>query len=145
MLPAALVQLDQDSMAEFVQESNGPQLEDEPVGSQSELAWYLLKVEYPTPKLPGRHIVVEVPLECMRERQYEAEDNRRVDAIAKTCKAAFLKFSPILTSAQLQTLREHIVEIEVRLRECIYWRFDPCSDTTKEEYIATIMLEGCGG
>ena len=136
-----LDQLDQDSVAEFAQESNGPQLEDEPAGSQPDLTWYLLKVEYPTPELPGRHIVVEAALEYMRERKYKAEDKRRVDAIAQSCKAAFLPFGPILTSAQLQTLGEHIVEIEVRLHECIYWISDPCGDTTGEEYIATIVLE----
>ena len=81
----------------------------------------------------------------MRERKYEAEDKRRVGAIAQSCKAEFLKFGPILTYAQLQTLREHIVEIEVNLHEIIHWRFDPCSDTTEEEYIAIIVLEGCGG
>ena len=111
--------------------------------SQSELVKGILKVV-----LGDRHVMIDATLKFMNERPYKAQDKDRVKKTVQSCKARFLQPDffkgpvTILTPVELETLRVHIVETEVRLRTIMLFSFDndTCIDTS-DKVISTIVLK----
>lgn len=111
--------------------------------SQSDLVVGLLKVVY-----GDRHVIIDATLKFMNGRPYKAQDKDRVKKTVQSCKAAFLQpdffkgHVTILTQVELETLRVHIVETEVRLHTIMLFCFnnDTCIDTS-DKVISTIVLK----